>query len=54
MAEKYASVSILQRKLKIGYARAGRIIDQMERNGVVGPAEGSKPRKILIGANAGS
>ena len=54
MAEKYASVSILQRKLKIGYARAGRIIDQMERNGVVGPAEGSKPRKILIGPNAGS
>ncbi len=52
MAEKYASVSILQRKLKIGYARAGRIIDQMERRGVVGPAEGSKPRKILIGAAA--
>ncbi len=53
LQERFASVSILQRKMKIGYARAGRIIDQMERKGVVGPANGSKPRKILVGAMAG-
>jgi S-DNA-T family DNA segregation ATPase FtsK/SpoIIIE len=44
-----ASASNLQRKMKIGYARAGRIIDMMERRGMVGPADGSKPRKILVG-----
>lgn len=44
-----ASASNLQRKMKIGYARAGRIIDMMEQRGLVGPADGSKPRKILIG-----
>ncbi|MBM7698275.1 DNA translocase FtsK [Kurthia huakuii] len=43
-----ASVSFLQRKLKIGYARAARIMDQMEERGVVGPSEKSKPRQILI------
>jgi S-DNA-T family DNA segregation ATPase FtsK/SpoIIIE len=42
-----ASTTFLQRKLKIGYARAASIIDQLERRGVVGPAEGAKPRKIL-------
>ena len=45
---KGASASMLQRKFKIGYNRAARIIETMEREGVVGPAEGSKPRKILI------
>ena len=45
---KQASVSMLQRRLKLGYSRAARIVDQMEEIGVVGPFEGSKPRQILI------
>lgn len=43
-----ASTSLLQRKLKIGYARAARILDILEEKGVVGPQEGTKPRKVLI------
>jgi len=43
-----ASVSLLQRRLKLGYSRAARIVDQMEEMGVVGPFEGSKPRNILV------
>ena len=39
---------MLQRRLKLGYSRAARIVDQMEEIGVVGPFEGSKPRQILI------
>ena len=45
---KQASVSMLQRRLKLGYSRAARIVDQMEEQGVVGPFEGSKPRAVLL------
>ncbi len=45
---KQASVSMLQRRLKLGYSRAARIVDQMEEMGIIGPFEGSKPRQILI------
>ena len=45
---KQASVSMLQRRLKLGYARAARIVDEMEEKGIVGPFQGSKPREILI------
>jgi S-DNA-T family DNA segregation ATPase FtsK/SpoIIIE len=43
-----ASVSMLQRRLKLGYSRAARIVDQLEQMGIVGPFEGSKPRSLLI------
>jgi DNA segregation ATPase FtsK/SpoIIIE, S-DNA-T family len=43
-----ASVSLLQRRFRIGYTRAARLIDAMEENGIVGPYEGSKPREVLI------
>jgi len=43
-----ASASHLQRRLKLGYARAARIIDQMENEGLIGPSEGAKPREILV------
>jgi S-DNA-T family DNA segregation ATPase FtsK/SpoIIIE len=42
------SASLLQRKLKLGYNRAGRLIDQLEAAGLIGPFEGSKARKVLI------
>ena len=43
-----ASTSLLQRRLRLGYARAGRPIDELEQLGVVGPHEGSKPRQVLM------
>jgi S-DNA-T family DNA segregation ATPase FtsK/SpoIIIE len=48
MAAGQASTSYLQRKLKVGYARAARIVDQMEERGIIGPFEGSKPRQLMI------
>ncbi len=48
METNQASVSILQRRLRFGYTRAARIIDMMEQDGLVGPFEGSKPRRILV------
>lgn len=43
-----ASASILQRRLRIGYARAARLLDILEQQGVIGPAEGAKPRDVLM------
>ncbi|MFA5063515.1 MAG: DNA translocase FtsK [Candidatus Omnitrophota bacterium] len=48
MESNQASVSILQRRMRLGYTRAARIIDMMELDGLVGPYEGSKPRRILV------
>jgi S-DNA-T family DNA segregation ATPase FtsK/SpoIIIE len=44
-----ASVSLLQRRLRVGYTRAGRLIDMLERRGIISGYEGSKPRRVLVG-----
>jgi S-DNA-T family DNA segregation ATPase FtsK/SpoIIIE len=48
LEKEKASVSMLQRQFRIGYNRAARLMDDLERHGIVGPEEGSKPRKVLI------
>lgn len=45
---KKASASLLQRRLKVGYARAARLLDMMEENGIIGPGEGAKPREVYV------
>ncbi|MFA4988768.1 MAG: DNA translocase FtsK, partial [Candidatus Omnitrophota bacterium] len=52
MESNQASVSILQRRMRLGYTRAARIIDIMEMEGLVGPYEGSKPRRIIVDREA--
>ncbi len=46
--EQRASASLLQRQFRVGYNRAARLVDDLEANGVIGPASGSKPRSVLI------
>jgi len=48
VSTQQGSTSLIQRRLKLGYNRAGRIIDQLERAGIIGPFEGSKAREVLI------
>lgn len=48
VTHQQGSTSLIQRKMKLGYNRAGRIIDQLEAAGVVGPFEGSKAREVLL------
>ncbi|MEI7730334.1 MAG: DNA translocase FtsK [Verrucomicrobiota bacterium] len=52
-SEQKASVSLLQRRLKLGYGRAARIMDELERRGIVGPSKGAEPRDILIDLDGG-
>jgi S-DNA-T family DNA segregation ATPase FtsK/SpoIIIE len=47
-----ASTSLLQRKLRIGYGRAARLIEEMEEQGIIGPADGARPREVLISSLA--
>lgn len=47
-SEQKASVSLFQRRLRLGYTRAAMIMDEIERRGIVGPAKGAEPRDILI------
>ena len=51
VAERQASASFLQRRLRIGFSRAARLIDIMEQEGLLGPPQGSKPREVLVKAD---
>ena len=46
--EKMASISFLQRRMGVGFSRAGKLIDMMSRDGLLGPPRGSKPREVLV------
>ena len=48
VSERQASASFLQRRMRIGFSRAARLIDMMERDGLLGPAQGTKPREVLV------
>jgi S-DNA-T family DNA segregation ATPase FtsK/SpoIIIE len=50
--EKRASTSMLQRRLRLGYTRAARVVDILERRGILGPGDGAKPREILVDLDA--
>jgi S-DNA-T family DNA segregation ATPase FtsK/SpoIIIE len=49
IATGQASTSLLQRRMRLGYGRAARILDMMEQEGIVGPPQGSRPREVLVG-----
>ena len=51
--QKAISASLIQRRFKLGYPRAARLIETFEKEGVVGPANGSKPRAVLVNSHAG-
>lgn len=48
IVSRKASTSLIQRRFRLGYGRAARILDQLEANGIVGPSNGSRPREILV------